>query len=492
MTIAAVALITAVGLALRLAGLGESLYGDELFTHRWSTQAALPDVIASVDRLPAGNLELNPPLFYVLAWISAKVGEPHVWLRMPSLLAGTLTIPASYALGARVAGVRAGMFAAALVALSPFAIFYSAEARGYALLALLITTSALVLLQAVRSSRWGWWVCWAVVAGGAVYTHYTAVFALAAETGWVAWTRRDRLRPLGFTLAAVALAYLPWLGALRADLDGTPLLVGPAIEPLTGAEVGEVVVETLVGVPLVPLRSVPGAIGLVLAGVALLALAAAVVQRMRTAPPLRSSEVWLIAWLALAAPVALLAYSLASTDLFVARNLMGTLPVLYVGFGVALAAAPRPLALVSMLAAGAAFVLGVVFALDPDHRRPPYREVARMVDRYAGPHEPVVVERISEAVPLAFTSGGLRLALERPHTLYEALVPGKKRAGIRAARARGLVIVRAVPPKPVDPVGDDVVAKLGLRPGPIRRFRGIDPIEVLVYERRSGKDEPRD
>src|SRR4051795_433531 len=49
--------------------------------------------------------ESTPPLYYVLAWVWAKVfGTGEFGLRSLSALIGTATIPLAFALGVRVAG----------------------------------------------------------------------------------------------------------------------------------------------------------------------------------------------------------------------------------------------------------------------------------------------------------------------------------------------------------------------------------------------------
>src|SRR5262245_44716196 len=55
------------------------------------------------------------------------------WLRLPSALAGTLAVPALYAVGRRVASEAAALWAAALLALSSMAVWYSQEAGAYAM-----------------------------------------------------------------------------------------------------------------------------------------------------------------------------------------------------------------------------------------------------------------------------------------------------------------------------------------------------------------------
>ena len=75
--------------------------------------------------------------------------RPHrfraaVWLRVPSLVLSTATVPPVYAFGRATLGHSAGLVRAALIALSPFALYYAIEARPYASVARL-----------ARAATWG-------------------------------------------------------------------------------------------------------------------------------------------------------------------------------------------------------------------------------------------------------------------------------------------------------------------------------------------------
>ena len=85
--------------------------------------------------------------------------------------------------------------AAALTALAPFMVYYSAEARGYGR----DDGAGHALDPGDAGGRGrpalGWWVA---VRGGvlrAVYTHYTGVFVLAAQLLWLLWAHPEARRP---------------------------------------------------------------------------------------------------------------------------------------------------------------------------------------------------------------------------------------------------------------------------------------------------------
>ena len=80
------------------------------------------------------NSERSPPLYYLLAWLWSKLfGTGEVGLRSLSALIGTLTVPAAYLAARELSSRRAGLIAAALVAFNPYLVWYSQEARSYAL-----------------------------------------------------------------------------------------------------------------------------------------------------------------------------------------------------------------------------------------------------------------------------------------------------------------------------------------------------------------------
>ncbi|HEU0317212.1 MAG TPA: glycosyltransferase family 39 protein, partial [Solirubrobacteraceae bacterium] len=129
--------LTLAAAALRFATLGQqSFWFDEASTGRLM-RMGLGSMIRA---LPDG--ESTPPLYYVLAWVWTRAfGTGEVGLRSLSALAGTLTVLAVYAAAARLFDRRAGLAAAALATFSPLLIWYSQEARAYALLVLLSAAS---------------------------------------------------------------------------------------------------------------------------------------------------------------------------------------------------------------------------------------------------------------------------------------------------------------------------------------------------------------
>ncbi len=149
----------------------------------WSDEA----LTAYEAQLPFGamintvvHVETTPPLYFVLIWAWAHVfGNGDGALRAVSMLAGVALVPLAYLSGRELVSARAGAIAAALVALNPFLIWYSQEARAYMLLAALSGASFLwfVRARAAPSRRnLAWWAIWSSLA---LMTHFFAGFLVA-------------------------------------------------------------------------------------------------------------------------------------------------------------------------------------------------------------------------------------------------------------------------------------------------------------------------
>jgi uncharacterized membrane protein len=189
-TVIAIAILTVFAFFLRFSQIHQSLFGDETFTYSDIYGKSFRAVLSNVH---TGG-ENSPPLFFLLAWATAKLGNATVWIRLFSIILGAATIPVIYLIGRETVGRRAGVVAGAIVALSPFSFYYGVEARPYASMAFFVALSTWALLRAVRHGGIWWWALYAAAAAAAAYCHYTCIFVLIAEGIWSLWVCRDRIR----------------------------------------------------------------------------------------------------------------------------------------------------------------------------------------------------------------------------------------------------------------------------------------------------------
>jgi hypothetical protein len=416
---------------------------------------------------------------------------------MPSLLLGTATVPLTYLLGLRTVGRPAALVGATFAAITPFALFYGTEARAYATMMFLCVLSTFALVTALRTGRRRWLVVYGVSACLVLYAHYSGVFVVGAQAAWGLWVGRDRWRELVIVHAALALAYLPWVPSFFFQNQEHPPVQISLVSPVTLDSFVKAMLSAFPGGPRIGTEVIPGRAAMVVLAVALAGALAAVAWRFarrRSARarsgassflaslPRPSAEIWLLALLAVATPLGITLYSLLETSLFGPRNLAASLPAVWLLLS-RLLTAPRglPAAVAVTLALGAVAV-GTVKSLDPDYRRPPFREAAEFIDDRASPGDPVV-----ELLWLS-PSNALSLALT-PHfdRAHDLLRLGELDADARRRAALAGRVFLVVP----QVAGLRGVAwgeQLGGRFSLVDRatYRGVFPVAVFEYRRAGG------
>jgi mannosyltransferase len=271
--------------ALRLSTLNlQSFWYDEAFTPVHVLHTGLGATLHSMV-----HSENSPPLWYLIAWVDARLfGDGEVALRLPSALVGIATVGLAWAIGRELAGRSCALVCALLVACSPLFIWYSQEARVYALFAFTSALAMLCCLRARRKPTVARMAAFALSGVLALVTHYFAAFLLAGMALWLLRDRAARRGALGACAALVVagLALLPlviaqhghgtqWIGRwkLSSRLEAA---VQYFLTGYSGAPLGHGI-ELLVALPL-------------LAGIALALLRPASGRRGRVATPCDRSE----------------------------------------------------------------------------------------------------------------------------------------------------------------------------------------------------------
>jgi len=132
---AVVAALTLAALAVRLLAM-RGLWVDEAISVH---QARMP-LMAMLRDLR--DTDVHPPLHHLLLWITVRVvGTGEIAVRIPSLIAGALLVPAVHGLARELYGKRTAVLAATLTIVAPFAVWYSQEARMYSLFMLFAALS---------------------------------------------------------------------------------------------------------------------------------------------------------------------------------------------------------------------------------------------------------------------------------------------------------------------------------------------------------------
>ncbi|MBI5001008.1 MAG: glycosyltransferase family 39 protein [Euryarchaeota archaeon] len=170
-----------IGFALRIYQLqSQSLWLDEFYSVEasraspWAMyQIYSNDIVKFIGSWDVGS----PPLYYWILGGFEYFGANDFIMRLPSVIFGALTIPLIYKTGKVIFGRPTGVMAAVLLVFSPFHIWFSQEARAYALFAFLALLMIYFYYKCISADTSGKPLNWAgliIASILAVYTHYHA------------------------------------------------------------------------------------------------------------------------------------------------------------------------------------------------------------------------------------------------------------------------------------------------------------------------------
>lgn len=460
----AVGLLTLAAFVLRLTQIHQSIIEDEISTYYDIFRHSFGTVLSTVHT----GSENSPPLYFLLAWVSAKLGDPTVWIRLPSVVLGAATVPVVYLLGRDTVGRTAGLIGAFVVGLTPFAVFYGVEARAYATMTFFVALSTLALIRAVHGgSRW-WWLAYVASAVAAAYSHYTCIFVLGIQALWAMWVCRGRPRDPLVANTLIVLLYLPWVPHLR----GKSLAVIGGLYPLTAKRVLTDLARPIPGHPSAPLHAIPTIPGLILVGLVVLAGIVAVVrsQPWSWKLPRAPSELALLVALTLASPIGLLIYSVTVTDLWLPRGLSASLPAAALVLGALIVALPRPIMIAAAVLVGAIVIFGTIRGLDPAYGRGPFRTIAADFDRSAGPRDPLILASY-------LGQQSITAQLKKPHLIVNSAAAARRSIG--GPEPRLFVAIDPIFARAFHIVG--APSEPGFRPVAHKHYTGQFPMDVWTY-----------
>lgn len=243
-----VAILVGLGILFRVANLGQPVYWvDEVATSmRVSgyTQAEVTEQVATGkplttadlqkfqqirrDRSPIDLLRVlskspeHAPLYFILARLWAELfGSSVISMRSLSVTFSVLALLAMYGFGqalftsnnpeyGRQYGPLVGQSALGLLAISPFFVAYSQEARPYSLWVFLLLLSGRWLWQALQTNRLAHWVGYTLLLIPTLYTSILSVLVVLGQGLAVITVHIKRWRPYSIATGIALCALLPW------------------------------------------------------------------------------------------------------------------------------------------------------------------------------------------------------------------------------------------------------------------------------------------
>lgn len=161
--------------------------------------------------------DVHVPLYHLLLhYWQVVFGQDIFVARMMSLVFFVGTIIMTYVLAFSVFKRRSiGLFAALMVAISPFMNWYGSEARMYTMLAFMTVLHIYFFIRAMRLGGKRSWVLWTITAILGLYTHYFFAFVMLTELIATFILRKQfagtkPLRSIIISGAIAGITLLPW------------------------------------------------------------------------------------------------------------------------------------------------------------------------------------------------------------------------------------------------------------------------------------------
>jgi mannosyltransferase len=455
--------LTVIGAAIRFATItSQSYWLDE-------AQAAHEVSLSFGQMLSAwSSSEWNPPLYLIIAWPWGHVfGSGEAGLRSLSAILGIALIPVLYACGAELVSRRAGLVAALFVAVSPFMVWYSQEAREYMLLTLLSAGSLLFYARAWRIGSRRDLIWWGVISALALLTQYFAGFLVLGEGRALIGRLRSRASVIALALQAVVLApfvphVIPQLRVPATFITDQPLLLRIKQVPVSFA------LNQLYKGPLVEW-------GLIGAGVA----AAVVIGLLLVGAEDRELKGTGLAMVPAAAVLLIpLLTALAGHDDYLARGLIPAWPPLAIVFAAACTTRRAP---VAGAALGAVIVglfvwSGIRIDTDQVFQRPDWRGVAAAL----GPRTTGSDSRAIVAYPGDLATGPLSLYLPGTPWAGPGLAPGTDAGPATISELD--VIANAGQPLAPSPAGARLISQRDVDGYLVARYALSAPVSATAPE----------
>ncbi len=159
-------LIVLLAFIVRLIGINQSLWLDE------AAQALMSQ--SSVRDLWTQNADFHPPLFHSLLHFWMRISNDEVFMRLLPVCFGALSVWVIYSFCRKIFGEKIARISAFLLAISPFAVWYSQELRSYSLLVLIALLSAEMLYEKK-------WEKYMIVNVLGFFTNYMYIFVIFSE-----------------------------------------------------------------------------------------------------------------------------------------------------------------------------------------------------------------------------------------------------------------------------------------------------------------------
>jgi len=380
-------LITLLAMGLRLFHLGkQSFWLDEGV----SFVRAIVPLQASIENILA--IGIHVPLYFLLLRPVALIGQTETILRFPSVVLAVLSIPLMYQVGRLCLGRPVGLLGAFFLALNPFHLWYSQEARMYTMVMFFVLGTIYFFLRAIRENTRRFWASLVIFSTLAYGTHYFALQIALVQFAFILCRFQILHRVFRRWAICQCLAFLPLI----------PWLIAYFSQDVVALGIGWITRPTLLA-PLQTLWAFSSNYGGSLTPIGLLLLGLLLLQGFLTQQPTHGDhKLFLALWLGL--PIMVTWLISQRRPIYDHRYLIVVLPAYLVLLGYGVVSVPN-----RILKWALAIALVVIMAsssirtyFDPVFFKQDWRGAANYVQSSAQANDVIAVERFEDIAALKY------------------------------------------------------------------------------------------
>lgn len=192
-------LVLIIALVLRLINLNQSFWLDEAAQVIESTRSFWEqfDLVA----------DFHPPLYHILLHFWLYLGKSEIWVRLLSVGFGLASVFLIYKIGKLIAGKKIALVSALFLAISPYHLWYSQEARPYMAFLTFSLLSTFLLIQKK-------WFRYSLALIFSLYTHYFTLFLFASHIIYILIFEKKYFRKFLINSSIALLAFSIWIPEL--------------------------------------------------------------------------------------------------------------------------------------------------------------------------------------------------------------------------------------------------------------------------------------
>lgn len=202
---------------LRLINIDQSLWLDEAISALVVKEYTFEFIF---NKFSLGDF--HPPLYYLLLKLWASFfGFNELSLRFPSVILSVATVWFIYLIGNKLFSQKTGLLAAILLSTAPLHIYYSQEARMYALITFLVSLSFYFLLK--LSERRIFILGYLITSLMILYTDYPAYFILLAQGIYIMLFKKIIFKKFIMAISGALILTIPWFFNLYHQIQSALL-----------------------------------------------------------------------------------------------------------------------------------------------------------------------------------------------------------------------------------------------------------------------------